>query len=490
MSKTSEQGSHLVLENFIGGKFVPCRSHIDSYDPSTGEVYCKVPDSGKEEVEAAVAAAKEAFPGWSERSPEQRAQVLNKLADVIDAHLEELAQAESRDQGKTVTFARTVDIPRSAHNFRFFASSIRHHTNECSQLDHMGCLNYTIRCPVGVAGLISPWNLPLYLLTWKIAPAIAAGNTVVAKPSEMTSVTAWMFCKMMQEAGVPPGVVNIILGTGPRAGSALVGHPEVPLISFTGSTTTARLITEQSAPYCKKLSLELGGKNPALIFADADLDQCIETTVRSSFSNQGEICLCTSRIYVERSIYSEFLEKFVAAAKKWKTGAPSDPSNNNGALISKEHLQKVQSFVALAKSEGGIIHCGEGVDQLVLPERNTKGYFMPPTVISGIPDSSRVMQEEIFGPVTCVSPFDTEDEAVSRGNGVRYGLAATVWSRDVGRVHRMAKRLQAGLVWTNCWMVRDLNLPFGGMKNSGVGREGGKDSYHFFTEVKSVSIKH
>ncbi|TNM95010.1 hypothetical protein fugu_017769 [Takifugu bimaculatus] len=482
--------SHLVLENYIGGTFVPCRSHIDSYDPSTGEVYCRVPDSGQEEVEAAVAAAKEAFPAWSQRSPEQRATVLNKLAELIQDNLEDLAQAESRDQGKTVTFARTVDIPRSAYNFRFFASSALHHLSECSQMDHMGCLNYTLRCPVGVAGLISPWNLPLYLLTWKIAPAIAAGNTVVAKPSEMTSVTAWMLCKLMEQAGVPPGVVNVVFGSGPRAGSALVSHPEVPLISFTGSTATARVITELSAPFCKKLSLELGGKNPALVFADADLDQCVETTVRSSFSNQGEICLCTSRIYVERSIYPEFLERFVAAARKWRTGDPSDGANNNGALISKEHLEKVRGFVALAKSEGGVVHCGEGVDELDLPERNAGGYFMAATVVTGVPDSSRVMQEEIFGPVTCVSPFDTEDEAVSRANGVRYGLGATVWSRDVGRVHRVARRVQAGLVWTNCWLVRDLNLPFGGMKHSGVGREGGRDSYHFFTEVKSVSIKH
>ncbi|KAI4801909.1 hypothetical protein KUCAC02_019776 [Chaenocephalus aceratus] len=461
MPNPSEQSSCLVLENFIGGKFVPCRTHIDSYDPSVGEVYCRVPDSGAPEVEAAVAAAKEAFPGWSARSPEQRAQVLNKLADLLDANVEEFAQAESRDQGKTVTFARTVDIPRSAYNFRFFASSLLHHTNDCSQTDHMGCLHYTIRCPVGVAGLISPWNLPLYLLTWKIAPAIAAGNTVVAKPSEMTSVTAWMMCKLMQQAGVPPGVVNIVFGTGPKAGDALVGHPDVPLVSFTGSTATAQCITERSAPYCKKLSLELGGKNPAIIFADADLDRCIETTVRSSFSNQ-----------------------------KWKTGAPSDPGNDNGALISQEHLEKVRSFVALAKSEGGTVHCGEGVDQLHLPERNAKGYFMPATVISGISDSSRVMQEEIFGPVTCVSPFDSEEEAVSKGNGVRYGLAATVWSQDVGKFNRMARKIQAGLVWTNCWLVRDLNLPFGGMKKSGCGREGGKDSYHFFTEVKTVTVKH
>uniref|UniRef100_A0A3Q4HRB8 Aldehyde dehydrogenase 8 family, member A1 n=1 Tax=Neolamprologus brichardi TaxID=32507 RepID=A0A3Q4HRB8_NEOBR len=408
MLKTSEERSLLVLENYIGGKFVSCRSYIDSYDPSTGEVYCKVPDSGKEEVDAAVAAAKEAFPKWSACSPEQRAKILHKLADLIEANLEEFAQAESKDQGKTITAARTVDIPRAAYNFRFFSTSMLHHTTDCSTMDHMGCLNYTVRCPVGVAGLISPWNLPLYLLTWKIAPAIAAGNTVVAKPSEMTSVTAWMLCKLMQQAGVPPGVVNIVFGSGPRAGDALVSHPEVPLISFTGSTATAQRITERSAPYCKKLSLELGGKNPAIIFADADLDQCIETTVRSSFLNQGEVCLCTSRIYVERSIS----------------------------------------------------------------------------------DSSRVMQEEIFGPVTCISPFDTEDEAVARGNGVRYGLSATVWSKDVGKVHRVAQRLQAGLVWTNCWLVRDLNLPFGGMKNSGVGREGGKDSYHFFTEVKSITIKH
>ncbi|XP_077366740.1 2-aminomuconic semialdehyde dehydrogenase [Festucalex cinctus] len=490
MQSSMEASTFLVLENFIGGKFVPCRSHIDSYDPSTGQVYCKVPDSGQQEVEAAVAAAKEAFPGWAARSPEQRAQVLNKMADLIEAHLEELAQAESKDQGKTLTFARTVDIPRSAYNFRFFASSVLHHTTDCSQMDHMGCLHYTVRCPVGVAGLISPWNLPLYLLTWKIAPAIAAGNTVVAKPSEMTSVTAWMMCKLMQQAGVPPGVVNVVFGTGARAGDALVGHPDVPLISFTGSTATARRITERSAPYCKKLSLELGGKNPAVIFADADMDRCIETTVRSSFSNQGEICLCTSRIYVERSVYGAFLETFVAAARKWTTGVPSDPGSSNGALISKEHLEKVRGFVALAKSEGATVHCGEGVDPLALPQRNADGYFMAATVISGVRQDSRLMQEEIFGPVACVVPFDGEEQALALANDVRYGLAAAVWSRDVAKVHRVAGGLQAGLVWTNCWLVRDLKMPFGGMKSSGVGREGGKDSYRFFTEVKSVTVKY
>ncbi|XP_009880581.1 PREDICTED: aldehyde dehydrogenase family 8 member A1 isoform X3 [Charadrius vociferus] len=426
----------LVLENFIAGKFVPCSSYIDSYNPSTGEVYCRVPDSGKEEVEAAVKAAKTAFPIWSSKSPLERSQILNKLADLIEHDLEAFAQAESKDQGKTITFARTVDIPRAAYNFRFFASSILHHTTECTEMATMGCVHYTSRTPVGVAGLISPWNLPLYLLTWKIAPAIACGNTVVAKPSEMTSVTAWMMCKLLEKAGVPHGVVNVVFGTGAKAGEALVCHPDVPLISFTGSTLTAQRITEKSAPHCKRLSLELGGKNPAIIFDDADLNQCIPTTLRSSFANQ------------------------------------------------------VRGYVKKAQAEGARVLCGEGVDSLALPTGNQKGYFMLPTVIAEVKDESCCMQEEIFGPVTCVVAFDTEEEVIERANGVKYGLAATVWSSNVGRVHRVAQRLQSGLVWTNCWLIRDLNLPFGGMKASGIGREGAKDSYEFFTEVKTITIKH
>ncbi|XP_009317350.1 PREDICTED: aldehyde dehydrogenase family 8 member A1 isoform X2 [Pygoscelis adeliae] len=426
----------LVLENFIGGKFVTCSSYIDSYNPSTGDVYCRVPDSGKEEVEAAVKAAKDAFPIWSSKSPLERSRILNKLADLIEHDLEAFAQAESKDQGKTITFARTVDIPRAVYNFRFFASSILHHTTECTEMATMGCVHYTSRAPVGVAGLISPWNLPLYLLTWKIAPAIACGNTVVAKPSEMTSVTAWMMCKLLEKAGVPHGVVNVVFGTGAKAGEALVCHPDVPLISFTGSTLTAQRITEKSAPHCKRLSLELGGKNPAIIFDDADLTQCIPVTLRSSFANQ------------------------------------------------------VRSYVKKAQAEGARVLCGEGVDSLTLSAGNQKGYFMLPTVIAEVKDESCCMQEEIFGPVTCVVAFDTEEEVIKRANSVKYGLAATVWSSNVGRVHRVAQRLQSGLVWTNCWLVRDLNLPFGGMKASGIGREGAKDSYEFFTEVKTITIKH
>ncbi|XP_072189264.1 2-aminomuconic semialdehyde dehydrogenase isoform X2 [Excalfactoria chinensis] len=430
----------LVLENFIAGKFVPCSSYIDSYNPSTGDVYCRVPDSGKEEVEAAVKAAKDAFPIWSSKSPLERSQILNKLADLIEHDLEAFAQAESKDQGKTITFARTVDIPRAAYNFRFFASSILHHTTECTEMASMGCVHYTSRMPVGV--------------------------------------------------GMPHGVVNVVFGTGAKAGEALVCHPDVPLISFTGSTLTAQRIMEKSAPHCKKLSLELGGKNPAIIFDDADLSQCIPTTLRSSFANQGEICLCTSRIFVQRGIYNEFVKRFVAETKKWKVGNPSDPTVDVGALISKEHLEKVRSYVKKAKAEGAKILCGEGIDSLALPAGNQKGYFILPTVIAEIKDESCCMQEEIFGPVTCVVAFDTEEEVVKRANGVKYGLAATVWSSNVGRVHRVARRLQSGLVWTNCWLVRDLNLPFGGMKASGIGREGAKDSYEFFTEVKTITIKH
>ncbi|XP_006144400.1 2-aminomuconic semialdehyde dehydrogenase isoform X1 [Tupaia chinensis] len=487
MARTQEL---LILENFIDGKFLPCHSYIDSYDPSTGEVYCRVPNSGKEEIEAAVQAARAAFPGWSSWSPQERSRVLNKLADLLEQSLEEFAQAESKDQGKTLTLARTMDIPRSVQNFRFFASSILHHTSECTQMDHAGCFHYTVRSPVGVAGLISPWNLPLYLLTWKIAPAIAAGNTVIAKPSELTSVTAWMLCKLLDKAGIPPGVVNIVFGTGPRVGEALVTHPEVPLISFTGGQLTAERITHLSAPHFKKLSLELGGKNPAIIFDDANLEECIPATVRSSFANQGEICLCTSRIFVQKSIYSEFLKRFVEATREWKVGIPSDPSASMGALISNTHLEKVRSYIKKARAEGAQILCGEGVDTLDLPPKNRAGYFMLPTVITNITDESCCMKEEIFGPVTCVVPFDNEEEVIKRANNVKYGLAATVWSSNVGRIHRVAKGLQSGLVWTNCWLIRELNLPFGGMKSSGIGREGAKDSYEFFTEIKTITVKH
>ncbi|XP_019632799.1 PREDICTED: aldehyde dehydrogenase family 8 member A1-like [Branchiostoma belcheri] len=480
----------LVLQNFIDGQFVGTENHIDSYNPSTGEVYAKVPDSGEAEVNAAVHAAKEAFPGWSETPAAERSRIMNRIADLIESHLEEFAQAESRDQGKPVSLARTVDIPRAVYNFRFFATTILHTTDSSTYLDNMQATNYTIRTPLGVAGLISPWNLPLYLLTWKIAPAIACGNTVVCKPSEMTSVTAWMMCRLLNDAGLPQGVVNVVFGYGPKAGEAIVKHPDVPLVSFTGSTLVGQRITEQSAPQCKKLSLELGGKNPCIIFADADMEKCIPTVVRSSFANQGEVCLCSSRIFVQRSVYEQFLQKFVDATRKIQVGNPGDPMTTMGALISKEHLNKVKGYVNLAYEEGATILCGEGKEDLKLSDDLKNGYYMLPTVITDVKDSSRCMQEEIFGPVTCVVPFDTEDEVIIRANNVKYGLSASLWTQDVSRTMRMSRKLEAGTIWTNCWMVRDLNMPFGGMKSSGVGREGLKDSVDFFTEEKTVCIKH
>lgn len=482
----------LVLDNFINGEFVPCGAHIDSYDPSTGNVYCKVPDSGKEEVDLAVKAAKEAFESWSVTTAEFRAEIMMKIADLIQSRLDEFAEAESKDQGKPVLLAKTVDIPRACLNFRFFASMIINASslNHSNVLEKVGAVNYCIRCPVGVAGLISPWNLPIYLLTFKIAPAIAAGNTVVCKPSEMTSVTAWMMAKLLNEAGLPRGVCNLVFGRGPKAGSAIVQHPDVPLISFTGSTATGQAITQMSAPFFKKLSLELGGKNAAVIFDDADLEKCISTTVRSSFANQGEICLCTSRVYVQRSIYSAFLEKFIDKTRELKVGSPRDVATNIGALISKEHLTKVLGYVKLAVEEGGTIECGEGKDTpLDIPSPYTEGYFMQPTVITGLDDSTRCMQEEIFGPVVSIVPFDSEKEVIKRANGVKYGLAAVVWSENLSRAHRVSQKLQAGTVWCNCWLVRDLNMPFGGFKASGIGRDGAKDSYEFYTEAKTICIK-
>lgn len=482
----------LVLQNFIGGKFVPCTNHIDSYDPSTGRVHCKVPDSTEKEVDLAVKAANEAFESWSVTTPEYRAGIMRKIADLIEAQLDEFAEAESKDQGKPVLLAKTIDIPRACHNFRFFASTIIRSSveNQTSVLENVGALNYTIRSPIGVAGLISPWNLPVYLLTFKIAPAIAAGNTVVCKPSEMTSVTAWMMAKVLNEAGLPPGVVNLVMGTGPKAGAAIARHPDVPVISFTGSTVTGQVITEMTAPFYKKTSLELGGKNAAIIFDDADLEKSIATTVRSSFANQGEICLCTSRVYVQKGIYDQFLEGFVERTRQLKVGSPKDPTTNVGALVSKEHLAKVLGYVKLAVNEGGEIVCGEGKDSpLELPNPHTEGYFMRPTVITGLSDNTRCMQEEIFGPVVAIVPFENEEEVIKRANGVKYGLAAVIWSENLSRTHRVSKRLQAGTVWCNCWLVRDLNMPFGGFKASGVGREGAKESYEFYTEVKTVCVK-
>jgi len=470
-----------AIANFIGGAFVATGATLDDVNPATEEVIARIPDSDAGDVDAAVEAARRAFPSWSRTPAAERSRLLLRLADLIENNLDELARLESIDNGKTISLARRLDIPRAVANFRFFATAILHEASEAHVTD-AAALNYTLRQPLGVAGLISPWNLPLYLLSWKIAPAIAAGNTCVAKPSELTPLTAHRLAELSLEAGIPPGVINIVHGLGTKAGAALCEHPGVPAISFTGGTATGTKVAAMAAPLFKKLSLELGGKNPNVIFADADLDDAVATSIRSSFWNQGEICLCGSRIFVERRIHDVFVDRLVSATQKLKIGDPLDESTDIGALISEAHLRKVAGYIELAKQEGGtIVTGGKRVDR--------KGWFVEPTVITGLDCDCRVLQEEIFGPVVTVTPFDGEEQAVAFANSTKYGLAASVWTRDLQRAHRVAAAIDSGTVWINCWLLRDLRVPFGGMRESGVGREGGFESLRFFTEAKNVCVK-
>lgn len=465
----------------IGGEFLP------NVEPATGREYSRVADSDERDIEAAVAAAAAAFPDWSATPAEQRSRLLMRIADIIESRFEEFAHAESVDTGKPLTLARTVDLPRAVKSFRFFATAILHERSELHVNDR-DAINYTLRRPRGVAGLISPWNLPLYLLSWKVAPALATGNTAVAKPSELTPMTAWLLSQVCIDAGLPPGVLNIVHGLGARAGAALVAHPGVSAISFTGGTKTGASVAAAAGPSFKKLSLELGGKNPNLVFADADMDQAIATSVRAAFSNQGQICLCGSRVFVERTIYESFLDRFLAATRALKVGDPLAPDSDLGALISRAHREKVHGYVELARQEGGRLHCGGGPPERV-SERCADGFFYQPTVITGLSPYCRTNREEIFGPVVTIQPFADEAEAIEMANATDYGLSATLWTRDLNRAHRVADRITAGTVWINCWMLRDLRVPFGGAKQSGVGREGGEEALRFFTEPKNVCVK-
>lgn len=478
-----------TLTNYIDGRMTApaAGGYLDKIDPATGQVVARVPDSDGTDVARAVAAANAAFPAWAATPAAERSRVLLAIADGIDRRLDALARAESIDAGKPVTLARTLDIPRAAANFRFFATAILHTETETHATDHTA-LNYTLRRPRGVAGLISPWNLPLYLLSWKIAPALATGNTAVAKPSELTPTTATLLGEICQEAGLPPGVLNLIHGLGARAGMAIVEHPDVRSISFTGGTATGAVIARTAAPLFKKLTLELGGKNPTIVFADADLDRHLPSIVRSAFANQGEICLCGSRILVEAPLFDTFVERFVAAVTRLKVGDPLDPATEFGALVSAGHRDKVASYLDLARAEGGTIRCGGG-RPADLPARCADGYFLSPTVITGLPMTCRTNQEEIFGPIVTVTPFRDEAEAVALANDSRYGLAASIWTEQLGRAHRVAEAVQCGTIWVNCWLLRDLRVPFGGMRQSGVGREGGDEAIRFFTEPKNVCLK-
>ncbi len=476
------------LENYIGGNHIGPLSgnFILNINPATGEQSGQIPDSGEKDVNAAVLAAKKAFPAWSVLPLEERFKILNRIAELIDENLDVLALAETNDNGKPLWLSKRVDIPRASANFRFFATGIMHFAAESHTMEDKA-VNYTLRQPIGIVGCISPWNLPLYLFTWKIAPALAAGNCVIAKPSEVTPVTAFLLSKICKEAGLPDGVLNVLHGTGNVTGEAIIKHPDIKAISFTGSTRAGSRIAEVAAPMFKKLSLELGGKNPAIIFADCSWEKMMADTIRSSFSNQGEICLCGSRILIEESIYEKFKTDFIERAKKLTVGDPLEDSSKQGAIVSKLHFDKIMRCIDTAKQEGGKILCGGRA--VKLEGRCTNGYFIEPTVIEGLGPDCQTNQEEIFGPVVTLQSFKTEEEALQLANASQYGLAATLWTQDLSKANRVAAKVESGIIWINCWLLRDLRTPFGGMKNSGVGREGGWEALRFFTEAKNVCIQ-
>ena len=476
------------IYNYINGELLAPKNgnYLDNLSPVNGQVYSCIPDSDPQDVEIAIQAAKEAFPYWSGLSKQERYDHLMRLSKGIKSRFEELVDAESFDNGKPQWLARLVDIPRASANIEFFATASLHYASELHDMDG-GALNYTLRKPVGVVGCISPWNLPIYLLTWKIAPALAAGNTVVAKPSELTPMTAHILGEICQEISFPKGVLNIVHGLGHKVGDAITRHPDTPIISFTGGTVTGAKIAEVAAPMFKKLSLELGGKNPNIVFADADFDLALEMAVKASFSNQGQICLCGSRLFIERPIYDKFKAAFVEKTKGLKVGNPKDADSNLGAVVSESHMNNILSRIEQAKQEGGTVLCGG--ERVVLEGDLATGFYVAPTIIEGLDYMCQTNQEEIFGPVVTITPFDSEKEVLEMANSTKYGLAGSVFTQDITKGHRVAGAIDSGVVWINTWLLRDLRIPFGGMKNSGVGREGGFKSLQFFTEEKNVCLK-
>ncbi len=473
--------------NFIDGRYVEPQSKdwLENVNPADGSVVGRIANSNQADVDAAYAAAKNASDAWSNTTVEQRCSILLKLAQLIDDNLDLLSVAESEDSGKPVSRARTIEIPRAAANFRFFASAITQFSSEAHESLGQNAINFTLRQPIGVVGCISPWNLPLYLFTWKIAPAIAAGNCVIAKPSELTPRTAAMMGELCNEAGLPPGVLNIVQGSGGTAGQAMLEHPGIKAISFTGGTETGQHVARTVAPQFKKLSLELGGKNPNIIFADCNYQKALATTVHSSFANQGQICLCGSRIFVEASVFERFKTDLVAKTKELTIGHPDLPESQVGAMVSQTHYEKVLSYFDVAKEENAKILCGGGAAKV---DGFENGFYIQPTLIEVSTNQCRLNQEEIFGPIATIMPFETESDLIEMANDVRYGLSATIWTSDVNRTMRLSKKIDCGVIWVNTWLMRDLRTPFGGMKNSGVGREGGLEALRFFTEPKNVCI--
>ena len=473
------------LTNFINGKFMQPKTeeYLDVFEPATGQVYSKVPNSSSTDIDVAFQAAKAAFPGWSELTVTDRSQYLHKIAELLEHQLDDFANYESRDTGKPVKLAQSVDIPRAIANFRFFAE-YGHTFKFDSEINSDQSENRVVHAPLGVVGCISPWNLPLYLFTWKIAPALMAGNTVLAKPSEITPYTAYKLGEICEDANLPAGVLNIIHGQGITAGDALINHKGVQAISFTGGTATGKIIAQKTAASFKKLSLEMGGKNPAIIFTDCNYNKMLETVVQSSFSNQGQICLSSSRILIQTEIFQRFKKDFIGKVNKLIVGDPQDHESNLGAVSSKNHFNKILNYIKLAEKEGGKILFGGKA--LILSGRCKKGWFIEPTIIEGLNNNAKTNQEEIFGPVVTLIPFDNEEDAIQIANESDYGLSATIWTEDKERATRVSNQVEAGVIWVNCWLVRDLRTPFGGMKQSGMGREGGSEALRFFTEQKNV----
>lgn len=474
------------LLHFIDGQYVASADGktFENINPATGEVLGLVAEGGRAEIDTAATAARRAFKSWSKTTPAHRAAIMYRIADLIDQRSEELARDETLDTGKPIGLSKSLDIPRAAYNFRFFADFVKGLGTECFEMEGVA-LNYALRRPAGVAALISPWNLPLLLLTWKVAPCLAAGDTCVIKPAELTPTTATKLAEICKEAGLPDGVLNVVHGFGPdAAGSFLTEHPEVDMISLTGETTTGKAVMKAASGTLKRLSFELGGKNPNIIFADADLEDVLETTLRSSFANQGEVCLCGSRIYVERPLYETFVEKLAERASRMVVGDPLQAGTNVGALISQEHLERVEGFVQRAVEQGGRIVTGGK-----RPAHLTGGAFFEPTIIVDVDPSCEIVRQEVFGPVVTIQPFDTEEEVVAAANDTRYGLSASIWTSNLKRAHRVASDLEVGIIWINSWFLRDLRTPFGGMKDSGIGREGGVHSFEFFSDLKNVCVK-
>ena len=482
------------VKHFINGHYVGSASGsvFDNINPANGKVISQVHEAGREEVDAAVKAARAALHGpWGRMTLDERTRILHKVADGINARFEEFLEAECRDTGKPRSMASHIDIPRGAANFKVFADMVKNVPTESFEMatpDGTGALNYAVRRPKGVIGVISPWNLPLLLMTWKVGPALACGNTVVVKPSEETPTTTALLGEVMNEAGVPEGVYNVVHGFGgDSAGAFLTEHPDVDGFTFTGETTTGEVIMKSAARGIRDISLELGGKNAGLVFADCDMDKAIEGTMRSAFANCGQVCLGTERVYVERPIFEEFVARLKTAVEGLKIGPPEDEASNLGPLVSHKHRDKVMSYYQQAVEDGATVVTGGGVPEM--PGELAGGAWVQPTIWTGLSDDSTVVTDEIFGPCCHIRPFDTEDEAIALANSLPYGLASAIWTENVSRAHRVAGQVEAGIVWVNSWFLRDLRTPFGGSKQSGIGREGGVHSLEFYTEMKNVCIK-